>query len=404
MIFFGIGFFIYYKYYAEGTLEIISNTPDVNITLNNKDYTNTSKIKLNLEEGIYHFGISKLGYLDQNDYVDIHKLRKTKVTIKLTKIDIVSYIDNPLQLNNLITNSNDGLYVFDYINKKISKITEADNQEPIMDIDFLNDNTEISSLQWIKNDLGGVEGTIIKYIDSNSSLNHTKIIYFDIGKSFDLSVNMSSISYNSNNNQLAYIYKTDEGKENISISNIEGGEWKNILDVNTNTASNTMWLDNSHVLYLSDLDNQYKITIIDINKLSRQDIILKQDKTVSFFYEAQLSLDKENLILPIFDGVDTTVGMVNFKKQNQQILDINPYMNLVKWKDNNTILYISDSLKINNIQGNFTINSFDVDSGKSKIIFNLPGDISDNLTDFLVQGNEYYIVSNGQLMRLSDND
>jgi hypothetical protein len=402
LVIIGIGFLIYYKYYAKGTLEIKFQTPGVDITFDGKDYQNINSLKLNLKSGSYNFTVSKLGYLDNDDYVEIQKLKTTKIEIKLIKNVTISNYDNPSNTAGLIGVSSEGIYLLDYTNKQISTLNTG-IEEKLMDLDFLNENTSINDCLWLNSNSGKIIGLMIKYLDHGSNVNFVKLVNLNDKKIFDLNSNISDISFNSENNKLAYIYQADTNNKNISISDIDGKNWKKILDVDL-SASDIHWINNSTIIYLSESGDNKKILTANVNDNSKKEIIIKDIDKKSFLFKSQLSPNKQNILVPVFDGIRTELTVINLSTQNQQKLkDFDLYMNFYKWQDNNTIIFISSmSREQNDGLANFTINSLDVNSGKINTLLTFTGNDLNNVLDFFVMENENYIISTNQIMKLNN--
>ena len=398
----GLGFFVYYKYYATGTLEVVFQTPEANITIDGKEYQNINNLKLNLKSGTYNFTVSKLGYLDDDDYVEIKKLKTTKTKIKLIKNVTINNYDNPSNATGLIFISSEGVYSLDYTNKQINKLNSG-NKDKLMDLDFLNESTSINDCLWLNSNSGKIIGLIIKYLDHSSNINFVKLVSLNDKKIFNLDNNISDISFNSENNKLAYIYQTDTNNKNISISNIDGKNWRKVLDVGL-SASDINWIDNSTIVYLSESGDNKKVLTVNINDNSKKEIIIRDIDKKSFMFKSQLSPNKQNILIPVFDGIRTELTMINLSSQNQQKLkDFDLYMNFYKWQDNNIVVFISSMpRKQNDGLANFAINSLDVNSGKTNILLTFTGNDLNNILDFFVIENEYYIISTNQIMKLNN--
>lgn len=397
----GAGFYYYYQNYATGTLEIISETPGIDITINENEYNNINTLKMKLKSGIYTIKINKMDYLPIELSATVQKMRKKFFLVKLIKGESVLGSNNMFDNPSLISISgDDNIYYLDIDKKKIFKCPINSPTQDMVDLNIA-DKFDIENIIWVKDNHNNIIATTIEYYDQNNSEKNKKIIYIDLLNRSTLSLDpkIYNISYNRSGTRMAYVYDSNNQKQ-LVISDPTGKNW-NVLFDSTNNISNILWLNDSQISFVLEHDNQSTTEVIDINNKNVDSIITKD--TDSFFLNFQWTIDSNYLFFTTFENNYQRNYLINKNdKQLQELNNINTNWKLIKWQNNNILIYAqrAENEKENAEFPSFTINKYNVDTKNNTIIYNFSYNTFSNVSELSITEKNLYLITNDQIIRI----
>ena len=351
-----VGFFIYYKYYAKGTLEIISETPEVDISVEQLNYLKTSIVKVSLKPGMYTVNISKESYLSTTLNINIDRFKKN--TIKLALGKVIGKLSN--------TGFDEDTSFSELIDNKIYSYNKSENAFYVFSLEKQS-NTKLFDLPQelheltINNVLFSPKGdkTII------SSQNIDTVDYFTInfldGKFYRMSNNITEICW-INNDKIAYFYDSY-----LSVADYTGLNWQNIFNSNF-VRYGLMRIDDRNISYFLINGEKIEIHFVDLENNKDEKIPLTDARQMI----VPIGIWKNNFLIVYFGEKHYLVSAI---EKNIKELPVNPYENLVAWINNNKLIYLdlldnnnyviyeSDLSKINEIFSSYT------DQNISKIFY-----------------------------------
>ncbi len=411
----GISFYIYYSRYALGTLVIKSTTPEVNIKVFGQEYENINELEIKLPPFQHNVQIYKEGCLTQTQLVDIKALRKNVLEVELLKAEHVGNSSNVLNYSGLAAVSGDDIYLLDYSQNRVVKITE-DGLTTLVEFDFLDDmfftednvriprgfyRSNIDSYSWVKNNQAQVVGLVLSYEKDEKIIN--KYLNLQNGEILDIGNNLNSVRMNEN---LTFAYfSEDEDSLVLETKDLNNNVSKNIIKTDE-LIPKIEWLDNNHIIYISleiSEDNKIfnKIKIINLNTKQIQELEFS-DAEISNFV---ISPEKDKiLVISSSDQVKKATVVNLASMQKQEINDIKFHQNFVDFYDNNNLAYISSTTQENKNQDDklvFNINKFNLENHNNEQLYQIKDYFFDFITDFTIGKNTLYLIMNNQIIRFN---